>query len=69
METPVTLKYPNGRSLETCIGFNLKLGDQFEDKEHDLFGREGFEGIIVQIAEIEKALGIYDLSKFTPNGT
>jgi hypothetical protein len=30
VETPVTLKYPNGRSLETCIGFNLKLGDQFE---------------------------------------
>ena len=30
VETPVTLKYPNGRALETCIGFKLKPGDQFE---------------------------------------
>lgn len=43
-----------------------KLGEEFEDKEHELFGKEGFEGVLVQIADIEKSLGIYDLSKFTP---
>lgn len=43
-----------------------KLGDQFEDREHKLFGKEGFEGVVVQISEIEKSLGIYDLSQFTP---
>lgn len=43
-----------------------KLGDLFEDREHELFGKAGFDGIVVKIAEIEKALGIYDLAKFTP---
>jgi hemerythrin-like domain-containing protein len=43
-----------------------ELGEQFEAKEHQLFGKEGFEGIVVQIAEIEKQLGIYDLEQFTP---
>ncbi len=43
-----------------------KLGDQFEDQEHKLFGKEGFEGVVVQIGELEKTFGIYDLAQFTP---
>ena len=43
-----------------------KLGDQFEDREHKLFGKAGFEGVVVHISEIEKSLGIYELSQFTP---
>jgi hypothetical protein len=31
-----------------------------------LFGEHGFEKIVAQVAEIEKSLGIYDLSQFTP---
>lgn len=42
------------------------LGEQFEEREQKLFGKEGFEGVIVQIAEIERSLGINELSKFTP---
>lgn len=42
------------------------LGEEFEKKEHQLFGREGFEGIVDQVAAIEKGLGIFDLSQFTP---
>lgn len=42
------------------------LGEDFEKKEHQLFGQEGFEGQVAKVAEIEKALGIYDLSQFTP---
>ena len=42
------------------------LGEDFEKKEHQLFGKEGFEGQVAKVAEIEKALGIYDLSQFTP---
>jgi hemerythrin-like domain-containing protein len=42
------------------------LGEEFEDKEHDLFGEEGFETIVEKVAHIEKLLGIYELSKFTP---
>jgi hemerythrin-like domain-containing protein len=43
-----------------------ELGEQFEDKEHALFGESGFQGVVDQVAELEKALGIYDLNRFTP---
>jgi hemerythrin-like domain-containing protein len=42
------------------------LGEDFEKKEHQLFGREGFEGIVERVGEIEKRLGIFDLQQFTP---
>lgn len=41
------------------------LGEQFEKEEDKLFGEEGFEKTVDQVAGIEKALGIYDLAKFT----
>lgn len=44
------------------------LGDQFEKREHELFGKDGFEGMVAKIAVIEKTLGIDDLAKFTPAG-
>jgi hemerythrin-like domain-containing protein len=44
------------------------LGEDFERKEHQLFGKAGFEGIVEKVASIEKELGIYDLAKFTPAG-
>jgi hemerythrin-like domain-containing protein len=44
------------------------LGEDFEKKEHQLFGKAGFEGIVEKVAAIEKELGIYDLAKFTPAG-
>jgi hemerythrin-like domain-containing protein len=42
------------------------LGEQFEEEEHRLFGKEGFEENVEKVAAIEKQLGIYDLAKFTP---
>lgn len=42
------------------------LGEQFESKERELFGKEGFEGIVERVAGLEKKLGLYDLSQFTP---
>jgi hemerythrin-like domain-containing protein len=42
------------------------LGEDFEKKEHALFGKEGFEGMVDRVARIEKDLGIYDLAQFTP---
>lgn len=41
-----------------------EMGERFEEKEHRLFG--GFDKIVGQIVEIEKALGMNDLSAFTP---
>jgi hemerythrin-like domain-containing protein len=42
------------------------LGDDFEKKEHELFGDDGFEKMVDRVANIEKALGVYDLAQFTP---
>jgi hypothetical protein len=41
----------------------------FEDRELALFGREGFEGVVGQVAELEKRLGIDDLAQFTPRAS
>ena len=43
-----------------------ELGEQFEKEEDRLFGEEGFEKTVDQVAVIEKQLGIHDLSGFTP---
>src|SRR5579871_6413658 len=41
-----------------------ELGEQFEKEEDRLFGDEGFEKTVDQVAGIEKQLGIYDLNQF-----
>jgi len=41
-------------------------GCKSEDKEQELFGQDGFEKIVVQVAGLEKQLGLFDLSQFTP---
>ncbi len=43
-----------------------ELGEQFEKEEDRLFGEEGFEKTVEQVADIEKQLGVYDLSQLTP---
>ena len=43
-----------------------RLGEKFEEREHELFGQDGFEVAVRQVAELEGALGITDLSQFTP---
>jgi hemerythrin-like domain-containing protein len=60
-----TVLFPAIRSLMTPKQYD-DLGDQFEDKEHQLFGDHGFEDIVEQVARIEKTLGINDLAVFTP---
>jgi hemerythrin-like domain-containing protein len=43
-----------------------ELGEQFEGKEHQLFGEGGFNSIVEEVTDLEKQLGIYDLAQFTP---
>ena len=43
-----------------------ELGEQFEDEETRTLGKEGFEHVLAQIAEIEKNAGIGDISIYTP---
>jgi hemerythrin-like domain-containing protein len=42
-----------------------KMGEKFEEIEHQQFGEDGFETAIKQIGEIEGMLGLTDISQFT----
>lgn len=42
------------------------LGEDFERREHELFGEDGFDSMVEKVAALEKQLGIYELSQFTP---
>lgn len=42
------------------------LGEQFEKIERQTFGGDGFDIYVDKVAALEKQLGIYDLSQFTP---
>jgi hemerythrin-like domain-containing protein len=43
-----------------------ELSDQFEDIEHRMFGKDGFEDAEKTISSIEESLGFADLAQFTP---
>ena len=60
-----TVLFPAFRNLVSKNEYD-SLGEDFEKKEHELFGENGFEIIVDQVAGIEKTLGIYDLAQFTP---
>jgi hemerythrin-like domain-containing protein len=42
------------------------LGDAFEKQEKELFGADGFERVVAEVADIERSVGIEDLARFTP---
>jgi hemerythrin-like domain-containing protein len=60
-----TVLFPAFRKIVSGNEYDA-LGEQFEDKEHELFGADGFEKMVDRVAGIEKKLGIYDLAQFTP---
>jgi hemerythrin-like domain-containing protein len=60
--------FPVFRQLYSAAELD-RLGDRFEDQEHKLLGGGGFEGSLKDVGDLEKALGIHDLSKFTPTLT
>jgi hemerythrin-like domain-containing protein len=60
-----TVLFPAIRKIVTKNEY-FALGEDFEDKEHELFGKDGFETMVEKVANIEKQLGIYDLSMVTP---
>jgi hemerythrin-like domain-containing protein len=62
-----TVLFPAIRRIVSAHEY-AALGEEFEDKEHRLFGEDGFGKIVDEVAGIEKHLGIYDLAKFTPAG-
>ena len=60
-----TVLFPAFRGIVSANEF-AALGEDFEKKEHEIFGQDGFEKVVDQVAEIEKKLGIYELAQFTP---
>jgi hemerythrin-like domain-containing protein len=71
------LMYQNHASREDTIVFPAwkknfsdkrldEISDQFEDIEHKMFGKDGFEDAEKKISGIEAALGFSDLAQFTP---
>lgn len=61
-----TVLFPAFRTIVSAKEFD-SLGEIFEDKEVELFGEGGFEKIVDEATGIEKRLGIFDLSQFTPS--
>ena len=60
-----TVLFPALRSVVSPNEFDA-MGEDFEKDERQKFGEDGFERMVSQVADLERALGIYDLSKFTP---
>jgi hemerythrin-like domain-containing protein len=60
-----TVLFPALRQIVTANEHDA-LGEDFERKEHELFGEDGFESMVDRVSAIEKRLGIYDLAQFTP---
>ncbi len=60
-----TVLFPAFRKIVSPHEFD-SLGEDFEKKEDELFGEDGFEKVADKVAGIEKHLGIYDLAQFTP---
>ena len=60
-----TILFPEFRKIVSKNEYD-SLGEDFEKKEHELFGKDGFEKMVDKVAGIEKNLAIYDLAQFTP---
>jgi hemerythrin-like domain-containing protein len=60
-----TVLFPHFREIVSAHEFD-SLGESFEKKEDELFGEDGFFKVVDRVAQIEKNLGIYELSQFTP---
>jgi hemerythrin-like domain-containing protein len=60
-----TIVFPAWKALITSDEYG-QLNDTFENIEQQQFGDDGFEDAVNQIGEIEEALGLSDISIFTP---
>lgn len=60
-----TVLFPAFRKIVSKHEYD-SLGEEFESNEQKKFGKDGFETMVSKVAGIEKQLGIYELSQFTP---
>jgi hemerythrin-like domain-containing protein len=59
-----TVLFPAFRELVGAAAYR-QLGEDFEEREHALFGEHGFGDIVQEVAGLEQTLGIHDLAQFT----
>ncbi len=60
-----TVLFPAFKKLVSPKEYDA-LGDEFEKKEQEMFGKDGFERNVEAVAGLEKQMGTYDLARFTP---
>jgi hemerythrin-like domain-containing protein len=61
-----TVLFPELREVVSKHEFDA-MAEDFEKKEEQLFGEDGFGKMVDRVAKIERAIGINDLSQFTPH--
>jgi hemerythrin-like domain-containing protein len=76
MQTFVTMYRPHAAREDTVLFPKLRdivsghefdaIGEEMETREHQHFGEDGFEKAVAQVTELEKKVGLYDLTQFTP---
>ena len=76
MQSFITMYRPHAAREDTDLFPKLKdvvssneydsMAEDFEKKEHELFGEDGFEKMVARVAELEQQMGIHDLNQFTP---
>jgi len=57
--------FPLLRSLVSAHEYDA-MAEDFERQEHQLFGSDGFELMVKGVADLERQIGINDISEFTP---
>ena len=76
MRSFITMYRPHAAREDTDLFPKLKdvvssneydaMAEEFEKKEHELFGEDGFEKMVARVAQLEQRMGIHDLDQFTP---
>jgi Hemerythrin HHE cation binding domain len=61
-----TVLFPKLRAVVSANEFDA-MAEDFENDEHRKFGEDGFEMMVDRVAGLKRALGVYDLAKFTPH--
>lgn len=78
MQSFITMYRPHAAREDTELFPKLKdlvssneydaMAEDFEKKEHELFGEDGFDKMAQRVTALEEAMGIRDLNQFTPRG-
>jgi len=58
--------FPKLRNIVSAHEFD-SIAEDFEKKERQLFGEDGFGKMVQRVASIETSIGIYQLAQFTPS--